>query len=123
MIRGGALAEPVREFTIASTIQRMLHESSRRQRHRVAPDVAAGRHARHRRRHHQRRIGEAHRGRSRRCRGSRRRPPAAAGAGGAVVQPDLASGTDLDHGVVGGVGAGNEVHVQRTAFGREAPAG
>ena len=26
MIRGGAIAEPVREFTIASTIQRMLKD-------------------------------------------------------------------------------------------------
>ena len=25
-IRGGELAEPVREFTIASTLQRMLHD-------------------------------------------------------------------------------------------------
>ena len=25
-IRGGAVAEPVREFTIASTLQRMLHD-------------------------------------------------------------------------------------------------
>jgi PmbA protein len=27
MIRGGALAEPVREFTIASTLQKMLHDA------------------------------------------------------------------------------------------------
>ncbi len=51
-IRGGELAEPVREFTIASTLQRMLLDvRGRRQRPRVAADERGRREPRHRRRH------------------------------------------------------------------------
>ena len=57
MVRGGELAEPVREVTIASTLQRMLHDIvARRRRPQVAPRRRRGHDAAPRRDVGQRRL-------------------------------------------------------------------